>query len=75
MATARLSCCTTRSADTVVLVRQLRWAATAAGHRELMIEAPAGLLDADSPEDRIRAEASRKPATAARSRGGCSVPS
>lgn len=46
--------------DTVVLVRQLRYACVAAGHRELMIEAPAGLLDADSPEDCIRAEAEQE---------------
>ena len=41
---------------TVVLLRQFRWAATAAGCDELMIEVPAGLLDGDSPEDCVRAE-------------------
>lgn len=46
--------------DTVVLVRQMRYACVAAGYHELMIEVPAGLLDADSPEDCIRAEAEQE---------------
>lgn len=41
---------------TVVLVRQFRYPAYANGYRELMIEAPAGLLDEADPETRIRAE-------------------
>lgn len=44
---------------TVVLVRQFRFPAYGYGgaHDGYLIEAPAGLLDAASPEDRIRAEA------------------
>jgi nudix-type nucleoside diphosphatase (YffH/AdpP family) len=42
---------------TVVLVRQLRYAAYAAGYDDLMIEAAAGLLDDAAPEERIRLEA------------------
>lgn len=42
---------------TVVLTRQFRYPAFVNGHDDLLIEAPAGLLDDASPEDRIRAEA------------------
>ena len=42
---------------TVVLVRQLRYPAYAAGYDDLMIEAAAGLLDDAAPEERIRLEA------------------
>jgi nudix-type nucleoside diphosphatase (YffH/AdpP family) len=42
---------------TVVLTRQFRFAAYGNGHSGMLIEAPAGLLDEASPEDRIRAEA------------------
>ena len=42
---------------TVVLVKQLRYPAFINGYDELMIEAVAGLLDDESPEARIRAEA------------------
>ncbi len=42
---------------TVVLVRQFRYAAYAAGYDDLMIEAAAGLLDDAAPEERIRLEA------------------
>jgi nudix-type nucleoside diphosphatase (YffH/AdpP family) len=42
---------------TVVLVRQFRYPAFVNGHDDLMIEAAAGLLDNESPEVRIRAEA------------------
>jgi nudix-type nucleoside diphosphatase (YffH/AdpP family) len=41
----------------VVLVRQFRYPAYVNGHDDLMIEAAAGLLDDESPELRIRAEA------------------
>src|SRR5690348_8865044 len=41
---------------TVVLVRQLRYPAYVNGYDDLMIEAPAGLLDDAEPEARIRAE-------------------
>jgi nudix-type nucleoside diphosphatase (YffH/AdpP family) len=41
---------------TVVLTRQFRYPAFVNGHDALLIETPAGLLDAASPEDRIRAE-------------------
>jgi nudix-type nucleoside diphosphatase (YffH/AdpP family) len=42
---------------TVVLVRQFRYPAYVNGHDDLLIEAAAGLLDDESPEMRIRAEA------------------
>ena len=42
---------------TVVLTRQFRLPAYLAGHDDLMIEAAAGMLDGDTPEKRIRAEA------------------
>ena len=42
---------------TVVLVRQFRYPAYVNAHDDLLIEAAAGLLDNESPEDRIRAEA------------------
>ena len=41
---------------TVVLTRQFRYPTFVNGHDDLMIEAPAGLLDAAEPEMRIRAE-------------------
>ena len=41
---------------TVLLIRQLRYAAYMAGHDDLLIEAAAGMLDDASPEERIRAE-------------------
>ena len=41
----------------VVLVRQFRYPAYVNGYDDLMIEAAAGLLDNESPEQRIRAEA------------------
>lgn len=40
----------------VLLVRQFRYPAYVNGHDELLIETAAGLLDAASPEERIRAE-------------------
>jgi nudix-type nucleoside diphosphatase (YffH/AdpP family) len=42
---------------TVVLVKQFRYPAYVNGHDDLLIEAAAGLLDNESPENRIRAEA------------------
>jgi nudix-type nucleoside diphosphatase (YffH/AdpP family) len=42
---------------TVVLIRQFRYPAFVNGYDDLMIEAAAGLLDDESPENRIRAEA------------------
>ena len=42
---------------TVVLTRQFRLPAYLAGHDDLMIEAAAGMLDGETPEKRIRAEA------------------
>jgi nudix-type nucleoside diphosphatase (YffH/AdpP family) len=42
---------------TVVLVRQFRYPAYVNGYDDLLIEAAAGLLDHESPEVRIRAEA------------------
>ncbi len=41
---------------TVLLIRQFRYPAFVNGHPGLMIEVPAGLLDAASPEDCIKAE-------------------
>jgi nudix-type nucleoside diphosphatase (YffH/AdpP family) len=41
---------------TVVLVSQFRYPAFVNGHDDLLIEAPAGLLDDADPETRIRAE-------------------
>jgi nudix-type nucleoside diphosphatase (YffH/AdpP family) len=41
---------------TVLLTRQFRYPAFANGYDDLLIEAPAGLLDDASPEARIRAE-------------------
>jgi nudix-type nucleoside diphosphatase (YffH/AdpP family) len=45
------------STRTVVLVRQFRLPAYLSGHDELMVEAAAGMLDDETPERRIRAEA------------------
>lgn len=42
---------------TVILIRQFRYPAFVNGHDDLLIETPAGLLDAVDPETRIRAEA------------------
>jgi nudix-type nucleoside diphosphatase (YffH/AdpP family) len=42
--------------QTVVLTRQFRFPAFVNGHHGMLIEAPAGLLDTASPEDRITAE-------------------
>jgi nudix-type nucleoside diphosphatase (YffH/AdpP family) len=41
---------------TVILTRQFRYPAFVNGHDDLLIEAPAGLLDRAAPEARIRAE-------------------
>jgi nudix-type nucleoside diphosphatase (YffH/AdpP family) len=41
----------------VILVRQFRFPAYVNGHDGMLVEAPAGLLDQASPEERIRAEA------------------
>lgn len=41
---------------TVILTRQFRYPAFVNGHDDLLIEAPAGLLDNATPEARIRAE-------------------
>ncbi len=41
---------------TVILVRQFRFPAFVNGHDDLLIEAPAGLLDKAQPADRIRSE-------------------
>jgi nudix-type nucleoside diphosphatase (YffH/AdpP family) len=45
------------SQRSVVLVRQFRYPACVNGYDDLMIEAAAGLLDDETPEARIRAEA------------------
>ena len=44
------------SRRTVILTRQFRYPAFVNGHDDLLIEAPAGLLDNAEPEARIRAE-------------------
>ena len=41
---------------TVILTRQFRYPVFVNGHHGLLIEAPAGLLDQHSPEQRIKAE-------------------
>lgn len=41
---------------TVLLTRQFRYPAFVSGYDDLLVEAPAGLLDEASPEERIRAE-------------------
>ena len=41
---------------TVIMVRQFRYPAFANGYDDMLIEAPAGLLDAAEPAERIRAE-------------------
>jgi nudix-type nucleoside diphosphatase (YffH/AdpP family) len=41
---------------TVILVKQFRYPAFVNGYDDLLIEAPAGLLDDAEPEERIRAE-------------------
>jgi nudix-type nucleoside diphosphatase (YffH/AdpP family) len=41
---------------TVVLTRQFRYPAFVNGHGDLLVEAPAGLLDDATPEERIKAE-------------------
>lgn len=41
---------------TVILTRQFRYPAFVNGHDDLLIEAPAGLLDDAAPEERVRAE-------------------
>jgi nudix-type nucleoside diphosphatase (YffH/AdpP family) len=45
-----------RRLGTVLLTRQFRYPAYVSGHDDLMVEAPAGLLDAADPETRIRKE-------------------
>ena len=45
-----------RTRRTIVLTRQFRYPAYVSGHDDLLIETPAGLLDAMEPEARIRAE-------------------
>jgi nudix-type nucleoside diphosphatase (YffH/AdpP family) len=46
-----------RSEGSVVLTRQFRLPVFVNGHDGMLIEVPAGLLDASSPEERIRQEA------------------
>jgi len=46
-----------RKQRTVVLVKQFRYPAYVNGYDDLLIEAAAGLLDDESPENRIRLEA------------------
>lgn len=45
-----------RARETVILTRQFRFPAYVNGHDGMLIEAPAGLLDQATPEERIRAE-------------------
>ena len=56
-AMARRCCPTIVKRRTVVLVRQFRYPAYVNGYDDLLIETAAGLLDNESPENRIRAEA------------------
>ena len=46
-----------RARRTVILTQQFRYPAFVNGHDDLLIEAPAGLLDESSPEESIRKEA------------------
>lgn len=46
-----------RTRRTVILTRQFRYPAFVNGYDDLLTEAPAGLLDKDSPEESIRKEA------------------
>ncbi|MFC5861285.1 NUDIX domain-containing protein [Acidicapsa dinghuensis] len=45
-----------RARKTVILTRQFRYPAYVNGHEDLLLETPAGLLDAQSPEEAIRKE-------------------
>jgi nudix-type nucleoside diphosphatase (YffH/AdpP family) len=45
---------------TIVLTRQFRLPAFLAGHDDLLIEVAAGMLDNETPEKRIRAEAEQE---------------
>jgi nudix-type nucleoside diphosphatase (YffH/AdpP family) len=45
-----------RAQRTVILTRQFRYPAYVNGYDDLLIEAPAGMLDNEAPEARIRAE-------------------
>ena len=49
-----------RRQRTVILTRQFRYSAFVNGHRNLLIETPAGLLDERSPEEAIRKETSEE---------------
>ncbi len=49
-----------RRKRTVILTRQFRYPAFVNGHRSLLIETPAGLLDERSPEEAIRKETSEE---------------
>ena len=49
-----------RRKRTVILTRQFRYPAFVNGHRNLLIETPAGLLDERSPEEVIRKETSEE---------------
>ena len=46
-----------RARDRVLLIRQFRWPAFEAGHRQLLVEAVAGKLDGDTPADCVVREA------------------
>ena len=49
-----------RARRSVILTRQFRYPAFVNGHDDLLIEAPAGLLDDATPEECIRAEAEQE---------------
>jgi nudix-type nucleoside diphosphatase (YffH/AdpP family) len=49
-----------RARRTVILTRQFRYPAFVNGHDDLLVEAPAGLLDDASPEECVRAEAEQE---------------
>ncbi|MBV9551144.1 MAG: NUDIX domain-containing protein [Alphaproteobacteria bacterium] len=46
-----------RARDRVLLIRQFRWPVFEWGHRQLLVEAIAGKLDGDTPDDCARREA------------------
>jgi len=59
----------------VVLTRQFRYRRSSTGHDDLMVEVPAGVLDAASPRTASAPRPNRKPATAYANRARCSRPS
>ena len=55
-----------RKASTVLLIRQFRWPVFETGYRQLLIEAIAGKLDGDTPQDCVVREAMEEAGVAIR---------